>query len=122
MAAVSHVGLLFLLPGVLGVNVVAEGHEKGSELLPHQQTALLLNVCPLITQFSEASAKSIQITIQTLQLWFTFHRHLRAKAPCLSQRAAASPLCSTSVYALTFRQLSRFLIFPPVFQTPAPSR
>lgn len=114
MAAVrlwSRIRLLFLLPGVLGVNVVAGGHEKGSELLP--PALLVLNICPLIAQFSEAVARSIQITVQTLQLWFTFHRHLRAKAPRLSQRSAASPPCSTSVHALTFRQLRHFSIFSP---------
>lgn len=62
------------------------------------------------------------MTAQTLQLRFTFRRHQRAKARRLSQRSAAAPLCSTSVHTLTFRQLSHFPIFPPVFQTPAPSR
>lgn len=118
----SPIGPLFVLPGVLGVNVGAGGHGKRRELLRQLRKALLLNMHPLITQISEASAKCIQMTVQTPQLRFTFHRHLRAQAPPFSQRAAASPPSSTSVHPPAFRHLSRFPIFPSVFQAPAPSR
>lgn len=50
------------------------------------------------------------MTVQTPQLRFTPRRRRRAKARRLSQRSAAAALCSTSVHALPFRQLSRFRI------------
>lgn len=107
--------LLFLLPGVLGVNVVAGGHEKGAGTFPSARDSAVFEHMPTAKAVLSVSksAKSIQMTVQTLQLRFTFHRHRRAMAPCLSQRSAAAPLCSTSVHALTFRQLSHFPIFPP---------
>lgn len=62
--------LLFLLPGVLGVNVVAGGHEKGAGTSPSARDSAVSEHVPTdkaVLSVSK-SAKSIQMTVQTLQL------------------------------------------------------